>query len=53
MLVPPKEKNTKHKNRNKNTSNTEFKSMYTSEILKTAEIKKRQSLRSQWNTFKT
>lgn len=33
---PPKEKKTKHKTGTKNTSNTEFKSMYTSEILKTA-----------------
>ena len=43
--LSPRKKKTK--NKNKNTSNTEFKQMYTSKILKTAEIKKRQNLRSQ------
>lgn len=50
MLVPRKKENRKQKQK-QNTSNTEFKSMYTSKILKTAQIKKRQNLRSQWNTL--
>lgn len=49
-LSPRKKENRKQKQK-QNTSNTEFKSMYTSKILKTAEIKKRQNLRSQWNTL--